>query len=134
MDQADSFMYQTVGHSLIDLYSDCLGLPMYRQSLTGGSVNTNADYSITLNDEVEDLFTLLSRVKADFPDLQAVASGAILSNYQRVRVEHVCQRLGLVSLAFLWEREQDMLLKSMVDFDLNAVLIKVACMGMSISL
>jgi diphthine-ammonia ligase len=103
---------------------------MYRQSLTGGSVNTNADYSMTLNDEVEDLFALLSRVKADFPDLQAVASGAILSNYQRVRVEHVCQRLGLVSLAFLWEREQDGLLKSMVDFGLNAVLIKVACMGM----
>lgn len=122
-------MYQTVGHSLIDLYSDCLGLPLYRQSLTGSSINTNADYSKTLNDEVEDLYTLLSRAKADFPDLQAVASGAILSNYQRVRVEHVCQRLGLVSLAFLWELEQDRLLKSMVDFGLHAILIKVACMG-----
>ena len=55
-------------------------------------------------DEVEDLFELLSMVKEQYPDVQAVASGAILSNYQRLRVENVCQRLGLISLAYLWNR------------------------------
>lgn len=36
--------------------------------------------------------------------------GAILSNYQRVRVEAVCERLGLKTLAFLWQRDQSELL------------------------
>ncbi len=35
-----------------------------------------------------------------------VSAGAILSDYQRVRVESVCSRLGLTSLAFLWRRDQ----------------------------
>ena len=37
---------------------------------------------------------------------EAVSVGAILSDYQRVRVEGVCARLNLVSLAFLWRRDQ----------------------------
>lgn len=55
-------------------------------------------------DEVEDLFNLLNEVKTKYPDVQAVASGAILINYQRLRVENCCQRLGLISLAYLWNR------------------------------
>lgn len=35
--------------------------------------------------------------------MEAVASGAVLSTYQRTRVESVCGRLGLQSLAFLWQ-------------------------------
>ena len=37
-------------------------------------------------DEVEDLVDLLNKVKEQNPDVQAVACGAILSNYQRLRV------------------------------------------------
>lgn len=43
----------------------------------------------TEKDEVEDLYALLSRVKHEMPEVQAVASGAILSTYQRLRVENV---------------------------------------------
>lgn len=46
--------------------------------------------------------------------LQAVASGAIASDYQRTRVERVCARLGLVSLAYLWQQPQVPLLQRMV--------------------
>ena len=37
------------------------------------------------------------------PDVSAVCSGAILSTYQRTRIESVALRLGLVPLAPLWE-------------------------------
>lgn len=46
-----------------------------------------------------------------FPGLQAVSSGAIASDYQRIRVENVCSRLGLVSLAYLWHQPQGPLLR-----------------------
>ena len=46
-------------------------------------------YSMTEGDEVEDLYRLLSHAKQAMPELQAVSSGAIASDYQRLRVEHV---------------------------------------------
>lgn len=60
-----------------------------------------------------------------FPEVKGVASGAILSNYQRTRVENVCGRLGLQSLAFLWRKRQSPLLKEMVEAGIDAVLVKV---------
>lgn len=56
---------------------------------------------------------------------EAVAVGAILSDYQRVRVENVCSRLNLVSLAYLWRRDQTELLQEMIDCQVHAILIKV---------
>ena len=40
-----------------------------------------------------------------------------------------CCRLGLVSLAYLWQRDQADLLREMIDAGVKAVLIKVASMG-----
>ena len=40
-----------------------------------------------------------------------------------------CGRLGLVSLAYLWRRDQRELLKEMIDAQVEAVVIKVAAMG-----
>ena len=37
---------------------------------------------------------------------QGVSCGAILSDYQRLRVEAVCASLGLTCLAYLWQRNQ----------------------------
>lgn len=42
---------------------------------------------------------------------------------------HRSQRLGLTSLAYLWRRDQEELLKEMIDSQLTAVLIKVASLG-----
>lgn len=70
---------------------------------------------MTPHDEVEDMFVLLSEVKRQIPSITAVSSGAIASDYQRLRVESVCSRLGLVSLAFLWKQDQTLLLQEMVN-------------------
>lgn len=59
-------MYQTVGHQGIDLYAEAMGLPLYREVITGGAIDQGRNYQPTENDEVEDLFRLLSRVKVSF--------------------------------------------------------------------
>eukprot|EP01124_Arcella_intermedia_P033770 TRINITY_DN8198_c0_g1_i1.p1 TRINITY_DN8198_c0_g1~~TRINITY_DN8198_c0_g1_i1.p1 ORF type:complete len:684 (-),score=165.67 TRINITY_DN8198_c0_g1_i1:1359-3197(-) len=81
--------------------------------------------------EVEVLYALLYRVKEAFPEVEAVGTGAILSNYQRLRVEHVCSRLGLISLAYLWERDQTELLSEMISHSLHAITIKIAALGLN---
>ena len=104
--ESDSFMYQTVGVELTPLIAQCMGVPIVRRKIAGTSVNQEMNYDKSSDlDEVEDLFELLKEVKSKYPDVQAVASGAIFSNYQRLRVEHCCQRLGLISLAYLWLQE-----------------------------
>ncbi|KAG0219454.1 hypothetical protein BGX33_002724 [Mortierella sp. NVP41] len=129
-DELDSYMYQTVGHDVIHLYKDCLDVPLYRQEIKGKPIEQGSDYVRTEQDETEDLFELLSTVKAAHPDLEAVSVGAILSNYQRIRVESVCSRLGLVALAYLWQRNQEELLYEMAQAGVNAVLIKIAAIGL----
>ncbi|KAG2174188.1 hypothetical protein INT43_004209 [Umbelopsis isabellina] len=131
IDELDSFMYQTVGHDAIHFYAECMDLPLYRREILGSSVLLTPDYVVTRDDETEDLLCLLQDVMDNHPDVEAVSVGAILSNYQRIRVEHVCNRLGLVSMAYLWRRDQKELLSEMASAGVGAILIKVAAMGLS---
>lgn len=116
----DSFMYQTIGHSVIPLYESALGIPLYRAPITGGAVDTARIYrhdavdqftenlnesesnSAPVPDETESLVPLLRRIQEAHPEANAVSAGAILSTYQRTRIENVASRLGLTPLAWLW--------------------------------
>lgn len=62
-DELDSYMYQTVGHQGIDLYAEAMGLPLYREIIKGEAIDQSRNYKPTENDEVEDLYRLLSKVK-----------------------------------------------------------------------
>ena len=104
----NSYMYQTAGHGLIPLYADTLGLPLYREMISGGAANSSKDYYVKENsgetgDETENLFALLKRVMLIHPNANAVCSGAILSTYQRTRIESVALRLSLIPLSYLWQ-------------------------------
>ena len=102
--QEESYMYQTAASEVMPiLVEQCLGVPFILYKRQGTSSNTTLVYETTTEkDEVEDLYEALALAKKQFPEIQAVASGAILSTYQRVRIEHVCSRLGLTSLSYLW--------------------------------
>ncbi|KAK3383409.1 hypothetical protein B0T24DRAFT_515105 [Lasiosphaeria ovina] len=54
-------------------------------------------------DETESMIPLLRAIKAAHPEANAICAGAILSTYQRTRMESVATRLGLVPLAYLWK-------------------------------
>ena len=104
----NSYMYQTAGHGLIPLYADTWGLPLYRETISGGAANSSKDYYVGENsdetgDETESLLALLKRVMLAHPNANAVCSGAILSTYQRTRIESVALRLSLIPLSYLWQ-------------------------------
>jgi diphthine-ammonia ligase len=110
----DSAMYQTVGHEHINLYEDALGIPLYRQEISGSDIHQAREYDFIpdipssddnspQNDEVESITVLLRRIMKQHPEANAVCSGAILSTYQRTRIESVALRLALIPLAYLWQ-------------------------------
>lgn len=135
----NSFMYQTVGHTVIPLYEQALGIPLYRQPITGTAVQSGASYDHVGSgeeDETESLVPLLKRILKDHPSANAISTGAILSTYQRTRVESVALRLGLTPLGFLWKypilppATQASLLEDMQAVNLDARIIKVASGGL----
>lgn len=128
-DELDSYMYQSVGHQAVELYAEAMGLPLFRQRTNGVALQQEKIYTHTPEDEVEDLFDLLANIKTQI-EFDAVAVGAILSDYQRLRVEDVCSRLGICSLSYLWRRDQKELLQEMIDCNIEAIVIKVAALGL----
>ncbi|KAJ7638968.1 hypothetical protein FB45DRAFT_417505 [Roridomyces roridus] len=137
-EELDSYMYQTVGQDAIELVARALDVPLYRRVISGQAIEQGLEYGArngsdgTLGDETEDLYALLSTVKSHHPDIQGVSVGAILSNYQRVRVEHVCRRLSLTPLCYLWQRDQGELMSEMIAAGMEAILIKVAGIGLTV--
>ncbi|KAK3053249.1 hypothetical protein LTR09_005875 [Extremus antarcticus] len=141
VEDSDSYMYQTIGHTVIPLYERALGLPLYRQELKGGAINQDKCYGPTSDeDEAEALMPLLRNVKLHHPEVNAVSTGAILSDYQRTRVESVAVRLGLIPLSYLWQwpsllpNTQDSLLQDMAEVGQDSRIIKVASGGLDESM
>lgn len=133
-DNLNSHMYQTVGHTVIPLYEQALGIPLYRQPIMGEASVSEATYEKPEDgiDETESLIPLLQRIMAAHPEANAVSTGAILSTYQRTRVESVALRLGLEPLSFLWQyprlapTSKISLLVDMASVGLDARIIKTA--------
>ncbi|KAI0251255.1 hypothetical protein BJV78DRAFT_1275365 [Lactifluus subvellereus] len=138
-EELDSYLYQTVGQDAIEFVARALEVPLYRRVISGTALVQSSEYGGRdaeerggINgDETEDLYALLTDVKSQHPDAKGVSVGAILSNYQRIRVEHVCQRLSLTPLSYLWQRDQADLLSEMIRAGVEAVLIKVAGIGLN---
>lgn len=132
VEEMDSFMYQSIGSAGIPALAETLGLPLYMRQTTGAACVTTLSYAPTApGDEVEDLLFLLCDVKAAHPEVTAVCAGALWSDYQRLRVESAASRAGLLSLAYLWRRDQAELLDEMVAAGVHAVLVKVAAVGLN---
>lgn len=137
-DELDSFMYQTVGHGLLPFYPTALNVPLYRYPITGSSVDQSLSYRFSVlgvsscgdSDETEDLVPLLRHILERHPTAKAISTGAILSTYQRTRIESVCERLGLTSLSYLWQRKQEEILEEMDIVGLDARIVKVAAVGL----
>ncbi|KAF2242576.1 adenine nucleotide alpha hydrolases-like protein, partial [Trematosphaeria pertusa] len=135
-DDLNSYMYQTVGHAVIPLYEEALGIPLYREEIRGSAANSSRDYTAQEDDETESLVPLLKRIKEAHPEANAVSTGAIFSTYQRTRVESVAVRLGLTPLSYLWQYPylppytQSSLLCDMEAVGQDARIIKVASGGL----
>eukprot|EP01035_Chromulina_nebulosa_P029159 gene29159-38622_t len=137
-EELNSFMYQSAAYGLIPSQQKCFDIPMVRRPIFRTSVDQSLgfdlgseDPSVASADEVEDLYLLLRDVKDQFPSVSGVSCGAIVSTYQRLRLEHVCVKLGLTPLCFLWQKDRNELLDEIIDKgQVDAILVKVAGAGL----
>ncbi|GAP85923.1 putative ATP-binding endoribonuclease protein [Rosellinia necatrix] len=74
-----------------------------QETRDGGEHEPEPEPEPELEDETESLVPLLCTVLKAHPEANALCTGAILSTYQRTRVESIALRLGLVPLSYLWQ-------------------------------
>ena len=131
-DDVNSFMYQSVCSNMVVPMASCMKLPLVLRPSKQLARDTSLQYvgDASRDDEVEDLFVLLSDVKMRFPTVKAVSAGAIFSTYQRCRVESVCSRLRLTALSYLWRVDQSAILGMVRENAIDATLVKVSSAGL----
>jgi len=111
--RADSWMFHFPNIHLTDLFAEAVGIPLVKAKTTG-----------IKETELEDLKKLLATV-----DIEGVVSGAISSQYQKKRIDKICQELNLSSIAPLWQEDPLQLLKEVIELRFEVIIVGVYAYG-----
>ena len=106
-------MYHTPNIGLTLMQSRCLDIQLVSKQSLGEKEK-----------EVRDLEILLNNLDAD-----GVVCGAIASNYQKERIEKVCENLKLKFIAPLWGSNQESLIREIVKSGFEVIITAVAAEG-----
>ncbi|MBU2616442.1 MAG: diphthine--ammonia ligase [Nanoarchaeota archaeon] len=113
----DSFMFHTPINNAQNL-SNKLNIPLITLETEGEKEK-----------ELEDLKRAIKKAKEDFK-IEGIATGAIASNYQASRIQKICDELDLSCLNPLWQKDQEELLRELVEKGFKIKIIKVAAEGL----
>ena len=110
----DSWMFHYPNIALVDLFAEAAGLPIVKAETSG-----------VKEEEVEDLKRLIEGL-----DVEGVVSGAIASNYQKARVQRICEQLGLECVAPLWHRNPLELLEELLTLRFEVIVTGIYAYGL----
>jgi ABC transporter with metal-binding/Fe-S-binding domain ATP-binding protein len=109
----DSWMFHSVNIHYTDLLAKALDIPLVKRA-------TAAEKEA----ELDDLTQVLQGLEID-----GVISGAIASEYQRTRIEKICDELGIKSFSPLWHKNQELLLRDQVKAGFHIIVVGVFAEG-----
>jgi ABC transporter with metal-binding/Fe-S-binding domain ATP-binding protein len=79
--------------------------------------------------ELEDLSAGLEKLRGA-SGIEAIVSGAIASEYQRTRLDNLCEELGLKSFAPLWHKNQEQLVREQIESGFGIVVTACNALGL----
>lgn len=109
----DSWMFHFPNIHLTGLFAEAVGIPLIKAETTG-----------IKETELKDLKTLLATL-----DIEGVVSGATSSQYQKKRIDKICQELNLSSIAPLWREDPLQLLKEIIKLRFEVIIVGVYAYG-----
>jgi len=112
----DSWMFHYPNIRLVDLFAEAVGIPLVKAESSG-----------VQNEELEDLKRLLGKL-----DVEGIVSGAIASSYQKSKLDEICKKLGLKSIAPLWHRDPLEILNEMLKLKLEVIITGVYAHGFNV--
>jgi len=109
----ESYMFHVPNVELTNLVAESANIPMVKVITKGEKEK-----------EILDLKKALSKL-----DIDGIVSGALASEYQRTRIDHICEEIGIKSFAPLWHKEQELILRDTAKF-FDFRLVSVAAYGL----
>ena len=73
--------------------------------------------------ELEDIENILASLKGK---IDGIVTGATASNYQKIRIDDICKKLSLESMAPIWQAPPAQTLRSMLDAGFRIMIVGVA--------
>jgi diphthine-ammonia ligase len=110
----DSFMFHTPNVKLVEKQAECLDIPFIKKVTKGEKEK-----------ELDDLKELISKAKEKY-QIEGVVSGAVHSKYQWNRIDKICGNLELVSIAPLWNYDQEKLVRDIIDAKFEVIIQSIA--------
>jgi diphthine-ammonia ligase len=112
-----SYMFHVPNIHLTQLLSQALGIPLIQAKTPGMK-----------EEELEDLRKALAELKDK--GVEAIFTGAIHSQYQKSRIDQLCQELGMESIAPLWHREPQDYMEEIIELGFEVVITSVSAEGL----
>ncbi len=114
----ESYMFHVPDIHMVDYCSAAMEIPSI-DVLTDG----------IKEEELKDLEQTLERLKNR--GVEAVYSGALESVYQKSRIDAICERLGLKSVAPLWHVDPIEYMKKIIDLGFEVIITGVSAYGLT---
>jgi len=107
----ESYMYHTLKIDQVPKLARAMGIKLYQYETEG-----------VKEEELNDLKKALKELKKK-EKIKGVVSGALASDYQKTRIEQICEELGLASLSPLWHVDPETYMNFVIDagFDVRIV-------------
>jgi diphthine-ammonia ligase len=117
-DNKDSFMFHTPTISLAKLQAKALGKKLIIEKTKGKK-----------EVELKDLKKAIKKAVKEY-SVEGIVSGALFSNYQRERIEKICESLGIRAFAPLWHMNQKKYMQQLLNERCKIMITKIACYGL----
>ncbi len=116
---SESYMFHIPAIDIVKLQAESMNIPLIFKETDG-----------VKEEELEDLKSALIEAKKKY-GIGGIISGAILSTYQKTRIDDICKNLKLKSFAPLWQKDPNELWKSMLENKFKIIITGVAANGLT---
>lgn len=114
----ESWMFHSPAVKWTKLQAEAIGIPQVMIPTKG-----------VKEKELEDLSAGLETLTQS-SGIEAIISGAVASEYQRTRLDNICEHLSLKSFAPLWHKNEQQLVREQIDSGFEIILTACNALGL----
>jgi len=116
--KSDSYMFHYPNIKLVKYQAKALNLPLLKRTTKAKKEH-----------ELKDLEIIIKKAIKKYK-IQALISGALASNYQKSRIDKLCKKLNIKSIAPLWKINPENYLKQLIKNKFEVIITGVAADGL----
>ena len=116
-DNPESYMFHVPNIHITELSSEAMEIPLIKAKTHG-----------VKEEELDDLKVVLKDLKKK--GVEAIFAGALASEYQKSRIDKLCDDIGLISKAPLWHVDPKEYMEEIINLGFEVIIISVSAEGL----